>query len=42
LQALATLAVRNPVSRGDTVELCSELFGARILTRAAVALGLPY
>ncbi len=27
---LATLAVRNRVSRGDTVELCSELFGARI------------
>lgn len=48
--AVATLAVRNRVSRRDTVELCEELFGARvstgtverILTRAADALELPY
>jgi transposase len=48
--AVATLAVRNRVSRRDTVELCSELFGARvstgsvdqILTRAADALELPH
>jgi transposase len=48
--AVATLAVRNRVSRRDAVELCCELFGARIstgsvdqiLTRAADALELPY
>lgn len=48
--AVATLAVRNRVSRRDTVELCAELFGARIsagsvdriLTRAGDALELPY
>jgi len=48
--AVATLAVRNRVSRRDTVELVSELFGARIsagsvdaiLGRAGAALGLPY
>jgi hypothetical protein len=46
----ATLAIRNRVSRRDTVELCAELFGARIstgsadaiLTTAADALELPY
>lgn len=48
--AVATLAVRNRISRRDTVEVCEELFGARIcagsvdaiLTRAADALELPY
>jgi transposase len=48
--AIATLAVRNRISRRDTVELCSELFGARIsvgsidqvLTRAADALEVPH
>jgi transposase len=48
--AVATLAVRNRVSRRDTVELCSELFGARIsagsvdaiLSRTADALELPH
>jgi transposase len=48
--AVATLAVRNRVSRRDTVELCEELFGARIstgavdavLARTAEALELPY
>jgi transposase len=48
--AVATLAVRNRVSRRDTVELCEELFGARIstgtvdaiLARTADALELPY
>jgi transposase len=48
--AVATLAVRNRVSRRDTVELCEELFGARIstgsvdaiLTRAGDALEQPY
>jgi transposase len=48
--AVATLAVRNRISRRDTVELCDELFGARIsigtvdriLTRAGDALELPY
>jgi len=48
--AIATLAVRNRISRRDTVELCRELFGARIstgsvdqvLTRAADALELPH
>jgi len=47
--AAATLAVRNRVSRRDTVELCQELFGARIcagsvdaiLARAADALEQP-
>ena len=47
--AVATLAVRNRISRRDSVELCAELFGARIsagsadqiLTRAADALELP-
>jgi transposase len=51
LQAtVATLAVRNRVSRRDTVELVGELFGARISTgsveailqRAATALDEPY
>jgi transposase len=48
--AIATLAVRNRVSRRDTVELAGELFGARlaagsvdaILRRAAAALAGPY
>jgi transposase len=48
--AIATLAVRNRISRRDTVELCSELFGARIcvgsvdqmLARTADALELPH
>jgi transposase len=48
--AVATLAVRNRISRRDTVELCAELFGARIatgsveaiLTRTADALELPH
>lgn len=48
--AIATLAIRNRISRRDTVELCGELFGARIstgavdqiLTRAADALELPH
>jgi transposase len=48
--AVATLAVRNRVSRRDSVELCEELFGARlssgsvdaILTRAGDALARPY
>lgn len=48
--AVAALAVRNRISRRDTVELMSELFGARIcagsvdqvLTRAADALELPH
>jgi transposase len=48
--AVATLAVRNRVSRCDTVELCEELFGARIssgsvdqiLTRAGDALERPH
>jgi transposase len=48
--AVATLAIRNRVSRRDTVELMAELFGARIcsgsidqiLTRAADALELPH
>jgi len=48
--AVATLSVRNRVSRRDTVELCEELFGARvctgtidaILARAGDALELPY
>ena len=48
--AVAALAVRNRISRRDTVELISELFGARIstgsvdqiLTRAADALELPH
>jgi transposase len=47
--AVTTLAIRNRVSRRDTVELMGELFGARlssgsvdqILTRAADALALP-
>jgi transposase len=47
--AVATLAVRNRVSRRDTVELMRELFGARIstgsvdqvLARAGYALRLP-
>ena len=47
--AVATLAVRNRVSRRDTVELCEELFGARIasgsvdqvLTRVGEALERP-
>ena len=48
--AVATLAVRNRVSRRDTTELLCELFGARISTgsveailqRAATALDEPY
>lgn len=48
--AVATLSVRNRVSRSDAVELCEELFGARIssgtvdaiLTRTAAALGEPH
>ncbi|MBW8060683.1 MAG: IS66 family transposase [Solirubrobacterales bacterium] len=48
--AVATLAVRNRVSRRDTVELASELFGAKlasgtvdaILARAGQALADPY
>jgi len=48
--AVATLAVRNRVSRRDTVELAGELFGAHlaagsvdaILTRTAEALAAPY
>ena len=48
--AVATLATRNRVSRRDTVELCEELFGARIssgsvdaiLTRAGDALERPH
>ncbi len=48
--AIATLAIRNRVSRRDSVELCCELFGARIctgsvdavLTRAADALERPH
>ena len=48
--AVATLAIRNRVSRRDTVELMGELFGARlasgtvdaILARAGEALEEPY
>ena len=48
--AVATIAVRNRISRRDTVELCEELFGARISTgsvdaivaRAGDALADPY
>jgi len=48
--AVATLAVRNRISRRDTVELTGELFGARlcagsvdaILQRTAAALTVPY
>jgi transposase len=48
--AVATLAVRNRISRRDTVELASELFGAKlasgtvdaILARTGEALGEPY
>jgi transposase len=48
--AVATLSVRNRVSRDDAVECCEELFGARIssgtvdaiLTRAAQALAEPH
>jgi transposase len=48
--AIATLAVRNRISRRDLVELCEELFGARIsigsidaiLDRAGAALEQPY
>jgi transposase len=48
--AVATLSVRNRVSRRDLVECCEELFGARIaagtveaiLTRTANALEQPY
>jgi len=48
--AVATLSVRNRVSREDAVELCEELFGARIssgavdaiLARASDALEKPY
>ena len=48
--AVATVSVRNRVSRDDAVELCEELFGARvssgsvdaILTRVADALAEPH
>ena len=48
--AITTLAIRNRISRRDSVELCRELFGARlstgsvdqILTRAADALECPH
>src|SRR5665647_2486143 len=48
--AVATLAVRNRVSRRDTTELLRELFGARlsagsvaaVLQRVALALDEPY
>jgi transposase len=48
--ALAALSVRNRISRRDVVELCEELFGARIcagtvdaiLARAGEALALPH
>jgi transposase len=48
--AIATLSVRNRVSRRDLVELCEELFGARIATgtidailaRTGEALEAPY
>jgi len=48
--AVATVSVRNRVSRSDAVELCEELFGARIssgtvdaiLARASDALGEPH
>jgi hypothetical protein len=48
--AVATVSVRNRVSRSDAVELCEELFGTRIsagtvdaiLGRASEALGRPY
>jgi len=48
--AVATLAVRNRISRRDTTELLGELFGARlcagsidaILQRTAAALTVPY
>jgi transposase len=48
--AVATVSVRNRVSRSDAVELCEELFGARIsagtvdaiLARASEALREPY
>src|SRR5674536_202367 len=48
--AVATLSVRNRVSRRDTTELLRELFGARIsagsveaiLQRVALALDEPY
>jgi transposase len=48
--AVATLAIRNRVSRRDTVELARELFGARlasgtvdaILARTGEALAAPY
>ena len=48
--AVAALSVRNRVSRRDVVELCEELFGARIsagtveaiLTRVSGALADPY
>ncbi|HTR89453.1 MAG TPA: hypothetical protein VMG62_05010, partial [Solirubrobacteraceae bacterium] len=47
---MATLSVRNRVSRDDAVELCEELFGVRIssgtvdaiLGRAAEALSEPH
>jgi transposase len=48
--AIATLSVRNRISRRDAVELCEELFGSRIstgtvdaiLTRAGEALADPH
>jgi len=48
--AIAALSVRNRISRRDAVELCEELFGARIATgtidhilaRTADALGRPH
>jgi transposase len=36
--AVSSLAVRNRVSRRDTVELCTELFGARISTGSVDAI----
>ena len=36
--AVATLAVRNRVSRRDSVELCEQLFGARICTGSVDAI----
>jgi transposase len=36
--AVATLAVRNRVSRRDSVELCEQLFGARICTGSVEAI----
>jgi len=48
--AVATLSVRNRISRRDVVELCEQLFGSRIstgtvdaiLTRTSEALAVPH